>query len=213
MLPYPSIKTMWARNPATKHKTLIPGEWALPEFRYLRKNAWTWFEKVDGTNIRIMWDGVTLRFGGRTNKAQIPTFLFDKLCELFPIQALEDAFGNQETEVCLYGEGYGAKIQKGGGLYIPNGVSFILFDVKIGNYWLQRVDVTAVAQHLDIRRVPVVGEGTLLEAIDAMKTKPRSLINSSHGMEGLVARPLVQLLDRHGLPVKTKIKWKDLKGV
>ena len=34
----------------------------------------------------------------------------------------------------------GMKIQKGGGRYIKDEVSFILFDVKIDKWWLRRPD-------------------------------------------------------------------------
>ncbi|KKL53664.1 hypothetical protein LCGC14_2273140, partial [marine sediment metagenome] len=48
--------------------------------------------------------------------------------------------------ITLYGEGYGARIQKGGGDYRKGGdVSFRLFDVLIGETWLRRVDVEDVA--------------------------------------------------------------------
>lgn len=29
----------------------------MSEFDYLKDNTWIFTEKVDGTNIRIMWDG------------------------------------------------------------------------------------------------------------------------------------------------------------
>ena len=33
---YPSIETVWERDPATKHKFLIEGKWARLEFEYLK---------------------------------------------------------------------------------------------------------------------------------------------------------------------------------
>ena len=38
MDPYPKIHTVFKRDPATKHKTLLEGEYSLPEFAYLAGN-------------------------------------------------------------------------------------------------------------------------------------------------------------------------------
>ena len=42
----------------------------------------------------------------------------------------------------------GMKIQKGGGRYIKDEVSFILFDVKIDKWWLRRPDIEEIAGDL-----------------------------------------------------------------
>ena len=51
--------------------------------------------------------------------------------------------------VCLYGEGYGAKIQSGGD-YMNDGrsVDFILFDVNIAGIWLEGHNVDDIAEKL-----------------------------------------------------------------
>jgi len=71
--------------------------------------------------------------------------------------------------LCLYGEGYGAKIQKGGGNYITDGASFILFDVVVGGTWLERSNVIDIAAKLHILSVPLIGHGTLLDGIDMVR--------------------------------------------
>ena len=45
----------------------------------------------------------------------------------------------------------GMKIQKGGGRYIKDEVSFILFDVKIDKWWLRRPDIEEIAGDLAIK--------------------------------------------------------------
>jgi len=211
---YHKIQTVWMRNPETKYKTLIEGMWATPEFEYLKDNLWIWTEKVDGMNLRVMFeDGPSSHevcFGGRTDKAQIPASLYNRLQDLFPVDKLHMVF-ESPISVCLYGEGYGAKIQKGGGNYIPDGVDFILFDVKVGDYFLERENVEDIAQKLDIDVVPIVGEGTLLEAIKFVRSNPSSQIASTHEMEGLVMRPKVELLDRRGRRIIAKVKAKDFR--
>jgi ATP-dependent RNA circularization protein (DNA/RNA ligase family) len=208
MKEYPKIQTVFKRDEKT-HK-VIAGEYSLPEFEYLKNNEWVFTEKINGTNIRILWDGTQVLSGGKTDNAQIPTFLLSKLQEIFCneeiLSRFRDIFSN--TPACLYGEGYGAKIQKDGGNYIPNGVNFILFDVRIGAWWLKRIDVEDVASKLKISVVPIIGTGTL----DDMIALAYVGINSKWGnfiAEGVVAKPQVDLLARSGERIITKIKHKD----
>ncbi|KKM01397.1 hypothetical protein LCGC14_1794810 [marine sediment metagenome] len=79
---YHKILSLFKRNMATDGKFII-GEWTTPELEYLKDNQWVWTEKVDGTNIRIMWDGVDVVFGGRSDNAQLPVTLIMELDKLF----------------------------------------------------------------------------------------------------------------------------------
>jgi hypothetical protein len=162
---------------------------------------------VDGTNIRVLWDGFSLEFKGKTDRADIPPFLFEKLQELFPST---NFLSNELPPLCLYGEGYGARIQKGGGNYIPDGVSFILFDVLIDGIWLERQNVEDIADKLKIKAVPIIEKGTLLDGIDMVRQGFPSLLRKTPP-EGLVMRPEVELFNRRGERVITKIKVKDFK--
>lgn len=209
MREYHKIQTIFKRNEAN-HK-IIEGDYSMPEFEYLKDNQWVFTEKVDGTNVRVMWDGKSVVFGGKTDDAQMPVFLLYKLQELFEgtakKQLFKEKFG-EEGGVCLYGEGYGAKIQKGGGNYISDGVSFVLFDVKIGDWWLKREDIEDIANYFGIKIVPIIGEGTLSEAVE----KTRQGFNSQWGdfiAEGIVLRPKTELKNRKGERIITKIKHKD----
>ena len=204
---YHKIKTVYERDPENKYRTLIMGKYALPEFEYLKNNVWTFTEKVDGTNIRIIWDDLNMRFGGRTDNAQLPTFLYDKLGDTFNEAMLSRKFG--DASVVLFGEGHGAKIQKGGGNYIPDGVGFVLFDVYIGE-WLRRDDVEDIAKELGVDVVPIIGVGTLEAAVDLAVGG----ITSTWGdfpAEGLVMRPRVELCNKSGKRIISKIKTKDFK--
>jgi hypothetical protein len=55
MQKYHKIQTMFKRDPERKYKTILLAEWARPEFRYLEDLSWEWAEKIDGTNIRVIW--------------------------------------------------------------------------------------------------------------------------------------------------------------
>lgn len=196
---------------------VFEGQWAEPEFEYLANNEWVWTEKVDGTNIRVMWDGKSVSFGGKTDDAQMYVPLLSKLQETFDTtpkrQLFKQIFGEQQEgaeaiQVCLYGEGYGAKIQKGGGNYRADGVDFVLFDVKVGDWWLQRKDVEDIAVKLGIKVVPIVGRGSLLEAVEMVKGGFHSQWGD-FASEGLVCRPAVEMKTRRGDRIITKIKCRD----
>lgn len=217
MDPYFKIQNVFERDDET-HK-LIDGAYRTEEFHFLKDLLWVWTEKVDGTNTRVMWDGKKVTFGGKSDGSQIPATLVTKLMDMFPKENFQTGFNATDCDpacppICLYGEGYGAKIAKGGGKYIPDGVSFILFDVKIDGWWLRRGDVEDVGQKLGLHVVPEVGRGTLQEAVDYVKCNPVSLLrhpdpDNAHEMEGLVVRPLVQLFDRKGEMIIAKIKCRD----
>ena len=122
-------------------------------------------------------------------------------------ELFEQVFG--EKEVILFGEGYGSKIQGVGGLYRSD-VSFILFDVLIGDNYQPRDRVEDVAKMFDLEIVPIVLTGTLDEAIQFVRENPKSTIGTAM-MEGVVGRPLVEMRDRCGNRVIVKIKYKDFK--
>jgi hypothetical protein len=209
---YHKIQTVYKRDPVTKYKTLLEGEYSLPEFEYLAENEWTWTEKVDGTNIRVMWDGFTLNFGGRTDNAQIPAPLVNKLQELFSVDKIIEVFGH--IPCMLFGEGYGPKIQKGGGNYRKD-VSFVLFDVFIdpddnNSIWLTRDGVKDIANSLNIDHVPIIGYGTLHLMVEYVRNRFDSRWGNFMA-EGIVARPSVELCDRMGNRIITKIKCRDFK--
>lgn len=215
MRKYEKIDTIFARD-TTGSKQLILGQFRDPTIEFLSLNKWIWSEKIDGTNIRVYWDGHTVTFGGRTDNAAIPAELVTKLNELFGgetnAQIFEQMFG--EKEVILFGEGYGRKIQKVGSAYIPDGVDFILFDVLIGDNYQEREWVEKTAQAFGIKVVPIVGTGTLYDAVHYVCQHPDSVIAYGDcAMEGIVCRPEVELRNRRGERIIVKIKWEDMKGL
>lgn len=184
------------------------GDFRNETVEFLKDLPWQFSEKIDGTNIQIRWDGHKVWYGGRTERASIPSHLMNKLIELFGSNDTEQLFEQKfgETEVILYGEGYGAKIQRGESY--RKDVSFILFDVLIGNIWLKRESVEDIARAFGIDVVPIVLIGTLQDAVDFVKTHPKSTIGTAN-MEGVVGRPMVELKDRTGKRVIVKVKVKD----
>jgi ATP-dependent RNA circularization protein (DNA/RNA ligase family) len=207
MKTYHKIETVYERDEATGK--LKEGVFRNATVEYLKDAVWQFTEKVDGTNIRVYWDGYKVSFGGRTDKAQIPKHLLERLEQLFGGETNEELWEQKfgEKEVTLYGEGYGYKIQTNG--YIE-GVDFILFDVMIGDTFLSRENVENIAKGFGIKAVPILFEGTLQEGIDYTKHRQISVVSEKEAfMEGLVARPKTEIRDRLGNRIIVKIKYRD----
>ena len=207
MQEYNKIETVFERD-VNGTKKMMPGKFRNKTVEYLANNSWLFTEKIDGTNIRVHWDGHKVEFGGRTDKAQIPSTLVAYLMAAFGGNDSEELFEQKfgENEVILFGEGYGKGIQNGG-LYRDD-VSFILFDVMIGGVYLERENVEEIAKTFGVDVVPIIGIGTIGEAVEIVMSNPKSTIGSAP-MEGIVARPVVEIKDRMGHRVITKIKCCD----
>lgn len=209
MKQYEKIETVFCRD-MNGTKRLILNNYRNPTIAYLKDNMWLFTEKVDGTNIRVHWDGHKVEFGGRTDKAQIPGPLLSRLNEMFMTTEAEELFEQTwgDKEVILFGEGYGLKIQNGG--EYRSDVSFILFDVLVGDNYQEREWVEKTAQIFNIDVVPIVLTGTIQDGIDYVMKHPRSAMGTAM-MEGVVGRPMIELRDRRGERVIIKIKWEDFK--
>lgn len=213
------IKTEYLKIPTVNKraedgtKKLIENEWRDETLQYLSSLPFYWQEKIDGTNIRVIWDGFKIFFGGRTDRASIPSTLMDRLIELFQNpeteQLFEQKFGN--NTFVLYGEGFGEKIQSNGsgGNYIE-GTDFALFDVYCPDQglWLTRDSVHDIAVTFGLREPDIIDICMIDKAIEYVKNKPKSHIGTAD-MEGLVGRPLYELKDRRGNRIIVKVKVRD----
>ena len=206
MREYEKIETIFVRDEKTKK--LNENVYRNETVKFLKDIDWEFTEKIDGTNIRIVWDGHKVSYYGRTDKAQIPSQLMNRLIELFGGDVNEEMFEQKfgEKNVMLIGEGYGAKIQNGSSYREDN--DFILFDVLVNDNYLSRENVKNIANSFNIEVVPTIMVGKLENGINWVKTKPKSKIGTANS-EGLVARPLVELKDRTGNRIILKIKVRD----
>lgn len=201
MSQYHKIQTVYKRDPENKYKTLLEGHWAKPEFGKLAHLDWSWQEKVDGTNVRVWFDGCW-RFGGKTDRAQMPVPLLQHLQDLFADSVMPEGLEN----AVLYGEGFGAGIQKGGAY--ADGPHFTLFDLCTGTRWAEREEVNRLADELMLWQPSTFEGGSLFEAIKFTE----SGFNSAYGdaqSEGLICRPPCEILNTWGERIITKIKTKD----
>jgi len=210
---YPKIETLYERDLAT-HK--LKPELVLKNPVYGLLKSWQFTEKIDGTNIRCSWTPPSgepggeggLTFGGRTDNAQIPGDLVNWLREHVTIERLTEVF--PDTSAIVYGEGYGAGIQKGGGDYSPT-KQFIMFDVLVGGkWWLSDENMRGVAAKLGLEAVPFVGEMPLEAATELVRKGFKSRLGGGvKAAEGLVGKPLEALFDKKGARLIVKLKTKD----
>jgi ATP-dependent RNA circularization protein (DNA/RNA ligase family) len=207
MKEYHKIETLFERDMAG-NKKLIEGRFRNPLVEYLKDNEWIFTEKIDGTNIRICWDGHKVTFQGRTDKAQLPADLVNRLTELFGGEINEELFEQKfgDSPVMLIGEGYGAGIQNGGDY--KDKKDFILFDVMVGDVFLERENVENIAETFNLDVVPIMPVITIQEAVNYVKTKPISKVGKQE-IEGVVGVPRVRITDFGGNRVIVKIKVKD----
>lgn len=202
---YHKIQSVFKRDMTKRDKPLILGSFTLPEFEYLKDIPWEFSEKIDGTNIRVLWDGNDITIGGRTDNAQIPAPLISVITKLFNKDKLREVFGDKK--VVFFGEGYGGKIQSGG-KYRPD-EDFTCFDIFIDGFWLTKDAVCDICGDLKISMVPSLGTMSL---VDMIRNVSMCGIKSWHGefqAEGVVGSPENGLLRRNGDRVIVKIKSCD----
>jgi len=205
MSEYHKIETLYVRDEAT----FKVNPFQLKNRVYGIIKSWQFTEKIDGTNIRCIWDhvGQKVMFGGKTDRGQIPADLATYLYETVRPERLIEVF--PDVDAVIYGEGYGAGIQKGGDLSATK--KFITFDVLVDNkWWLAQENVNDVAAKLGLDVVPDFGEMTLEQATEFVKAGFKSKLNGGLAQaEGLVGRTIETLFDKKGSRLIIKLKTKD----
>lgn len=178
----------------------------------------------------------SVSYKGKSEKASIPANLDEYLKATFPPEKVlaslnlkavipvsefaehewvdgngNPAFGKVPTLITIYGEGYGSRIQKCGGRYIKDGVSFRVFDVKVGDWYLLTEARDEIAGKLGAETTPLIGYFTLDEAIDFVRKGFKSTVaeDKTLNAEGLVLRTDLGLRSRNGERIMTKIKTCD----
>lgn len=200
---YPSIYPVFKRD---HYNRIIRGNYYIPEFELLANTEWKFFEKIDGTNIRVKWDSEKKKYSlsGRTDNAQLPPALVEETLAKFEGKEIFPT-----NNAIFFGEGIGEGIN-GKNKYKVGYYDFVLFDILVENLWLEYTSVFDIAEQIGLSRAPLVGSGTLQDAIDMVEQRKfTASFNPSVFPEGIIAKHSPLLLRRNGERVITKIKFKD----
>lgn len=208
MKEYQKIETLYRFDNVSKKYT---HEFYNPIINYLKDCSWIVSEKIDGTNIRVHWDGHRVEWSGRTDASQLPKEVESLLQETFGESEIifEQNFG--EKEVFLFMECYGGKIQ--GGLY-GGKERLIGFDVMIGDTYLDKMIIKDIFDKFGVETVEFRVVPNLQVAIDYVMNyaEPSEHCDDKYNeIEGLVCVPAVRLYDHQGKRIIVKIKKKDLR--
>lgn len=207
--PYLKINTLYKRN---EKGIIIPDEFSDNIFRYLYNIDWYILEKLNGSNIQIIWDpfsDISIRYRGRSESSNIPCILLDVLQNKFePIKyKLKKLF--PDKKVRFFGEGIGPGITLKHSY--NNSYDIVLFDVVVNDSWLLYPSLKDISNELDINYVPCVNCGNLDVAINIVKNGFKSYIDPTLDAEGVVAVTMCKLLNENGDPIKVKLKTVDFK--
>lgn len=119
----------------------------------------------------------------------------------------------EEIPVYIYGEYFGADIQKCGSRYIQNGNDFLVFDIKQQGWWTPKNVRDALCKDLKLNTVPFLGVMTLKEIEDKVRagftTQFDRAADPTMLEEGIVARPTIPLCDGSGNRIIVKVKYCD----
>ena len=130
MISFPKIDTLFKRGET--FELLDPLEFRNPAMEIISK--WVVTEKVDGMNMRVAMtfgdaQDAKLSVAGRSDKAQIPGDLTEWIHSNIMPGSMYELFKEDTptgAEMVLFGEGYGAGIQKGS--YYSKEKKFILLE-------------------------------------------------------------------------------------
>ncbi len=221
MEPYGKIPALYKRD-SDSPKQVIP----VVKDMYIAQldhayALWQLSEKIDGTNVRIIWDGYEVRFAGRKSD-QLQPNVQSAIEEQHPhLEAMfEQVFDGQE--VTVYGEGFGPGVNKGG--KYGDRIRFRGFDVVIGGSELNPADAYDVIRQLGLSPVKVYPMAEpypsrlfrMMQDIVAGSSQYHYMhsayLHSEFGdfyPEGYVMRPRVNLYKKNGSAIKVKLTFRD----
>ena len=161
-------------------------------------------EKIHGTSAHVTWAGGELRFmsGGEKHERFVALFDAERLTRGFA----EIGHGL----VTVFGEAYGGK-QQGQSRRYGTELRFVAFDAKVGDLWLAVPAAEALVRGLGLDFVHYKKVSTDLDALDAERDAPseqarRNGVEGEQTREGVVLRPLIELVRNNGSRIIAKHK-------
>jgi hypothetical protein len=160
-------------------------------------------EKVHGTSAHVAWSadaGVSFFSGGVKHEQFVALFDAEHLAGKF-------AGAGWPGKVTVYGEAYGGKCQGMAKTYGP-GLRFIAFEVLLGDaneraQWLPVPQAEKAARALGLDFVPWREINATWAEVNYERDRDSELavrngMGVGHKREGIVLRPLAELMDTHG---------------
>jgi hypothetical protein len=175
------------------------------------KECWA-LEKIHGTSAHIKYSHVnnklTFYSGGVKYDQFVKLFNQQDLLEKFK----ENALKYSSSDLIVYGEAYGGKIQGMSHTY-GNVLKFIVFEIYCVdlNWWFNVEQADKIATSLGFefvhyRRIPTTEDAINLEMMADSVQAVRNGMGKGHMREGVVLRPLKELVFQNGGRVICKHK-------
>ena len=231
MIKYPKIESLYKRDDKFK----FTKERRITDIDNVKNIVIT--EKIDGTNAQIVLSidyntlAVKVRFCSKETEILQKDVMFiantctkklniKKISEWYYNEfALDQQLGRVKenvVEVRLFGEVYGAGINKGG--TYSKEKDFRLFDIQIGEHFVDYSTLIEIAEKLGIKTVPLIYNGlqedlleyeNIKDYVCRLTTKIIDEGGTGGLVEGIVIRPEPLLLNRFGGRIIIKVKLND----
>ena len=187
----------------------------------LPKGRWIKTEKIDGTNIRIILTKPNevgereVLIGSRKlilNEADKGSKQYLDCIKEVNLFKLKEYFKDINSTIIIYGEGYGAGVQRGGIYSLEK--NYRVFDIRIGEAYQDFEYVEKVCIDNQLNLVPInseVEEITYEECVESLEDFDETLIKEGSGgkPEGIVYKFEPVLLNKYGERLIFKVKHKD----
>lgn len=200
---YPKIQSPFKRT----EKREFLSEYSLKVFAALSNIEYEVYEKMDGYNIRLYWDGEKVNVAGKSDDTQMPV----RHLQYLQTQFTSDKFTDMD-QCYLFGELVGESCHTN--LYNLKLTEFILFDTyRIQtNAWQSQEYVKKIGDRFSVRTPELLGIATLKTVVGKFYHKTAihdSVMFPGCNAEGVILRPVVDLFLSNGDRVITKLKFKD----
>jgi hypothetical protein len=155
-------------------------------------------EKIHGTSAHISWNKEEQKVGFFSGGEKYENFII-----LFNQELLKEKFNELGfSKAIVYGEAYGGKQQGMRDTYGDN-LKFVVFDIKLGDKWLNVPKAHEFTLALGLEFVDYVRIPTDLEKIDFEKDKGssqaiRNGMGSTKMREGIVLKPIIEVTKNNG---------------
>jgi len=166
-------------------------------------------EKIHGTSAWITLRDGSLHFHGGGIKHDTFKALFDEE----ELLAKFEEIGHPDVKI--HGEAYGGKCQRMSNVYGKD-LKFIVFEVKIGDHWLDVEKACHVATRMGFEFVHWVKGPATLEFVNKWRDAPseqarRNGMGNNHTREGIVIRPPIEVRTNNGERLLAKHKHPDFR--